>query len=280
MQTVKTAQHYARQQGLDRLDSDVLLAHVLGQTRTWLFTWPDKPISDDDWARFEQAVQRRQTGEPIAHIIGEREFWSLPIAVNASTLIPRPDTECLVEAVLDQWDTSPRQVVDLGTGTGAIALALASERPDWQIIAIDRVTDACTLAQHNAERLGLPIEVRQGSWCDSLPDHSVDILVSNPPYIDETDLHLAEGDVRFEPQSALVASQQGLADIKTIAEQGRRVLTPGGALYLEHGWTQGEAVRAILTHQDYHSVITLKDHGDRDRVTIGLIGSLGSGTPA
>lgn len=272
MRTVKTAQSHARQQGLDRLDADVLLGHVLGQTRTWLFTWPDKPITDADWARFDALVQRRQAGEPVAHLVGEREFWSLPIAVNPGTLIPRPDTECLVEAVLAQFDHTLRRVVDLGTGTGAIALALASERPNWHITAIDRIPEACELARYNADRLGLPIEVLQGNWCDPLADHSVDILVSNPPYIDATDPHLTQGDVRFEPKTALIAPDQGLADIKTIAEQGKRVLKPGGALYLEHGWTQAKAVRAILAQHGYQSVTTQKDHGHQDRVTVGWIG--------
>ncbi len=273
MHTVKTAQIYARHQGLSKLDTDVLLAHVLGKTRTWLFTWPEKDIPEPDWTRFTALVQRRQAGEPVAHLTGEREFWSLPIAVNPSTLIPRPDTECLVEAILDRFDHSPRQVVDLGTGTGAIALALASERPDWHIIAIDRIPEACALAQFNSERLGLPIEVLQGHWCDPLPDQSIDILVSNPPYIDEQDPHLNEGDVRFEPKSALIAPDQGLADIKTIAEQGRRVLKPNGQLFLEHGWTQGDAARAILKAQGYQNPTTLKDHGDRDRITYGTLGT-------
>ena len=272
MRTVKTAQTHGRQHGLDRLDADVLLAYVLGKTRTWLFTWPDKPITDEDWTRFDTLVQRRQAGEPVAHLVGEREFWSLPIAVNPSTLIPRPDTECLVEAVLERFDHTPRCVVDLGTGTGAIALALASERPNWQITAIDRIQEACDLARTNADRLGLPIEVLQGNWCDPLAAHSIDILVSNPPYIEATDPHLTQGDVRFEPKTALIAPDQGLADIKTIAEQGRRVLKQDGALYLEHGWTQAKAVTTILTQHGYQSVTTQKDHGDQDRVTVGWIG--------
>lgn len=266
---VRQAQQGARQQGLDALDADLLLAFVLGKSRTWLFTWPERELSDGQQQRFGDLIQRRLNGEPVAHIIGSREFWSLPLKVNASTLIPRPDTEALVEAILNRFDQPSLRVADMGTGTGAIALALASERPGWRISAFDVQPDAVALAQANADQLGLPVTVGQSHWCDALADQSLDLLVSNPPYIAADDVHVQQGDVRFEPRSALVAAENGLADIRILIEQGRRVLAPDGWLFLEHGWTQGEAVRACFNSQGYGSVATVQDMGNRDRVSFG-----------
>ena len=266
---VRQAQQWAQQQGLEALDADLLLAFVLDKSRTWLFTWPERELSDDQQHRFEDLVRRRLAGEPVAHILGTREFWSLPFKVNASTLIPRPDTETLVEAILSRFDQPSLRVADMGTGTGAIALALASERPGWSISAFDVQPDAVALAQENAHQLGLPVTVGQSHWCDALADHSLDLLVSNPPYIAADDVHLQQGDVRFEPRSALVAAEDGLADIRILIEQGRRVLAPGGWLFLEHGWTQGKAVRACYESQGYGSVATVQDMGNRDRVSFG-----------
>lgn len=251
------------------MDAEVLLARALGKSRTWLFAWPEQTLSAEVQQTFERWVQRRLAGEPVAHILGEREFWSLPLAVNATTLIPRPDTETLVTAVLERFDGRPRRVTDLGTGTGAIALALASERPVWSITAIDRVPEAVSLARRNAHELGLPVRVVQGCWCEPLEAASQDLLVANPPYIDAADPHLTAGDVRFEPRSALVAADAGLADIRLIATQGRRVLVPGGWLFLEHGWEQGPAVRSILQDEGFRGVETVADLGARDRVTFG-----------
>lgn len=266
---VLEAQQWARHQGLEAIDADLLLAFVLGQTRTWLFTWPERPLNDDQQSRFTDLVRRRLGGEPMAHILGTREFWSLPLKVNASTLIPRPDTETLVETILNRFDQSVLRVADMGTGTGAIALALASERPGWEISACDVQADAVALARENAQQLGLPVTVRQSHWCDALADTSLDLLVSNPPYIAADDEHLQQGDVRFEPRTALVAAEDGLADIRILIEQGRRVLVPGGWLFLEHGWAQGESVRDCFERLGYGSVATVQDMGNRDRVTFG-----------
>lgn len=263
------AQQWARQQGLEAIDADLLLAFVLGQSRTWLFTWPERALNDDQQRRFGDVVRRRLAGEPVAHILGTREFWSLPLKVNASTLIPRPETETLVEAILNRFDQPVLRVADMGTGTGAIALALASERPGWRISAYDVQADAVALAQENAQQLGLPVTVSQSHWCDALVDASVDLLVSNPPYIAVDDEHLQQGDVRFEPLTALVAAEDGLADIRLLIEQGQRVLVPGGWLFLEHGWTQGEAVRACFDRLGYGAVETVQDMGYRDRISFG-----------
>lgn len=270
MNQVRQAQQWAQQQGLEALDADLLLAFALGKSRTWLFTWPERELSDDQQRQFGDLIQRRLGGEPVAHILGTREFWSLPLKVNASTLIPRPDTETLVEAILNRFDQPSLRVADMGTGTGAIALALASERPGWSISAFDVQPDAVALAQENAHHLGLPVTVGQSHWCDALADRSLDLLVSNPPYIAADDEHLQQGDVRFEPLTALVAAENGLADIRILIEQGRRVLAPGGWLFLEHGWTQGEAVRACFGSQGYVSVATVQDMGNQDRVSFGL----------
>lgn len=267
--TVKAVRQDALQRGLEALDADLLLARALGKTRTWLFTWPDKTVEPGPLATFAALLERRLAGEPVAHILGEKEFWSLPLAVDASTLVPRPDTETLVAAVLDRFGPDQLELADLGTGTGAIALALASERPAWSISAIDRIPAAVALAQRNAQQLGLPVRVFEGDWDTPLADASLDVLVSNPPYIDARDPHLAQGDVRFEPRSALVADDQGLADIRRIIGGGRRVLKSGGTLFLEHGWQQGAEVRRLLKEAGYHQIKTLHDLGDRERVTLG-----------
>lgn len=269
MNQVRQAQQWAQQQGLEALDADLLLAFALGKSRTWLFTWPERELSDDQQRLFGDLIRRRLNGEPVAHILGTREFWSLPLKVNASTLIPRPDTETLVETILNRFDQPSLRVADLGTGTGAIALALASERPGWSISAFDVQPEAVALAQENAHQLGLPVTVGLSHWCDALADGSLDLLVSNPPYIAADDEHLQQGDVHFEPRSALVAAEDGLADIRILIEQGRRVLTPGGWLFLEHGWTQGKAVRECFESQGYGSVATVQDMGSQDRITFG-----------
>ncbi|MFX4312046.1 peptide chain release factor N(5)-glutamine methyltransferase, partial [Enterobacter sp. 63] len=215
-------------------------------------------------------LARRKTGEPVAHLVGEREFWSLPLYVSAATLIPRPDTECLVEQALARLPATRCCILDLGTGTGAIAMALASERPDCDVTAVDVMPDAVALAQRNQQRLGLSnVTVLQSSWFSALANRTFAMIVSNPPYIDEHDPHLAQGDVRFEPLTALVAANEGLADLDHIVSTSRQHLLPGGWLLVEHGWTQGEAVRALFTAAGYTAVETCRDYGGNDRLTLG-----------
>ena len=259
----------AIEQGLDALDVDVLLATVLEKPRSFLYAWPEHELSEAQQQRFQEGCQRRLSGEPVAYIVGEREFWSLPLKTAPHTLIPRPDTEVLVEQVLADVPDGAYHCVDLGTGTGAIALALKSERPGWQVEGIDRVPEAVALATENAQRLGLEVAFREGNWCADLADESIDILVSNPPYIDTDDEHLSQGDVRFEPESALVADQKGLADIATIILQAQRCLRTGGGVYIEHGWQQGDNVRTLLQDAGFERVHTRRDYGNQERVTYG-----------
>lgn len=259
-----------------RADADVLLCHLLGCRRSYLMTWPERELDAAQQATLRTWLARRLNGEPIAHLVGEREFWSLPLKVSPATLIPRPDTEVLVEQALTRIPQGPCAVLDLGTGTGAIALALKSERPELDVWAVDRMADAAALARENSAALGLPIEVRDGSWFEPLGEPARDntprfaVIVSNPPYIDGADPHLEQGDVRFEPRSALVADDAGLADIRHIVAHAPAYLLPDGWLLLEHGWDQGEAVRQLLRDGGYREVATVRDYGDNDRVTLGL----------
>lgn len=259
-----------------RADADVLLCHLLGCRRSYLMTWPERELDAAQQATLQGWLARRLNGEPIAHLVGEREFWSLPLKVSPATLIPRPDTEVLVEQALTKIPQGPCAVLDLGTGTGAIALALKSERPEVDVWAVDRMADAAALARENSAALGLPIEVRDGSWFEPLGEPDRDntprfaVIVSNPPYIDGADPHLEQGDVRFEPRSALVADDAGLADIRHIVAHAPAYLLTDGWLLLEHGWEQGEAVRQLLRDGGYREVATVRDYGDNDRVTLGL----------
>ena len=257
-----------------RLDLELLLCDALDRDRAWLYTWPEKTLTVPQRERFEQALARRVAGEPLAHILGQREFWSLSLEVNASTLIPRPDTEVLVETTLtclaEQAD-QPQSILDLGTGTGAVALALASERPGWTVQGVDCSTEAVALAQRNGARLGLTnTQFSVGDWFSAIaPSRRFHAIVANPPYIASDDPHLEQGDVRFEPRSALVADEAGLAALRHIAQAARSYLVPGGWLLLEHGWQQGAVVRQLLNELGYHSVATRRDYGDQERVTYG-----------
>ncbi|MGF1703901.1 peptide chain release factor N(5)-glutamine methyltransferase [Photobacterium makurazakiensis] len=253
------------------IDAAVLLCHVLDKPRSYLLTWPEKTLDDEQLAAFDAMIARRLIGEPVAYIVGEREFWSLPLKVAPHTLIPRPDTERLVELSLEKIPAQPCAVLDLGTGTGAIALAIASERRDIAVTGIDLRPEAAALAQENASNLKFAnTQFLSGSWYSPLQSSDrFAVIVSNPPYIDEADPHLSQGDVRFEPKSALVADDDGLADIRIISEQGRQYLQAGGWLLMEHGFEQGEAVRAILLELGYTQVSTAQDYAGLDRVTLG-----------
>lgn len=252
-----------------RLDAELLLCHVLKKSRSFLLAWPEKELLDAQKADYEQLLQRRLLGEPVAHLIGSQAFWTIDLEVTADTLIPRPETETLVEQALEKLSQGVCRVADLGTGTGAIALALASERPGWQVIGCDRVDAAVDLAERNRRQLNIPnASFVLGSWFEPL-DGTFDMIVSNPPYIDPDDPHLQQGDVRFEPLSALIADKQGMADIESIADIARDYLNDGGWLLFEHGYDQGEQARQVLELLGYVDVETIQDLGARDRVTLG-----------
>jgi release factor glutamine methyltransferase len=255
-----------------RLDAELLLAHCLKKDRAYLFTWPERELTPEQQEACDAALARRKAGEPVAHILGYREFWSLPLQVDASTLIPRPDTELLVEVALQYLSPGPQRILDLGTGTGAIAFALASERPDCEIVAVDKFPAAVQLAQTNCTRLQLNnVSVKQSDWLSAVMPVDFDIIVSNPPYIDETDEHLDQGDVRYEPKSALVAADKGLADIRQIVADTARLNQRPFWLLLEHGWQQAEAVREIMVSAGFVDVETRQDLPGRDRVTLGAL---------
>lgn len=251
------------------LDAQLLLGHVLGCDRTYLYTWPEKQVSDAQFKDFLSLLARRQRGEPVAYLLGHQEFWSLPLKVSPATLIPRADTETLIAHVLKLALPDPARVLDLGTGTGAIALALASERPRWQVTAVDNQPDSVCLAKENAAELGLDsVDIHLSQWFDSISG-VFDLVVSNPPYIDGDDPHLDQGDVRFEPRSALVAGDGGLADIQHIVATSRRYLSVGGFLYMEHGMGQGAEVRALLSDAGFSHCETVLDLAGRDRISGG-----------
>ena len=254
------------------LDAQLLLCEVLGKGRSYLYTWPERVLTGEETTAFEGLLARRREGVPVAHILGERDFWSLSLKVTADTLIPRPDTELLVELALELLPSDqPLTVLDLGTGTGAIALAVAHERPRARVTAVERSAAALAVARENRERLGLAnVELLEGSWFEPLPlEARFDLIVSNPPYVAKDDPHLSRGDVRFEPLTALTAGPDGLDDIRHIAAAARDHLKPGGWLLLEHGYDQGEAVAAILRSNDYRDVATHHDAGDNPRATLG-----------
>ena len=266
-----------------KIDALVLLQHAAGKSRTQILAFDDTEIDEKVRLKLTALLDRRLKGEPIAYILGEKEFWSLPLNVSKGTLIPRPDTEILVEKALqialEKLEKNPPhfRILDLGTGTGAIALALASElssicqkrQISLEIIGVDLMPDVVALAQSNAERNKLNVKFLQSSWFENITGQ-FDLIVSNPPYIDERDEHLRQGDVRFEPLSALVANDAGYADLRHIIELAPSYLNSNGALLLEHGWQQGEKVRSIFQENHWEMVETMRDYGDNERVTLGF----------
>ncbi len=253
-----------------RLDAELLLAQALGKSRGYLHTWPEREPEASQLERFQAALARRRAGEPVAYILGRQGFWSLDLDVASHTLIPRPDTELLVETALALLPATPLQVLDLGTGTGAIALALACERPAWQVTGVDRVAEAVALAQGNGTRLQLAnARFAESHWFSALAGQRFQLIVSNPPYIAAADPHLSQGDVRFEPSSALVAGVDGLDDIRLIIEQAPEHLLAGGWLLLEHGFDQAEAVRELLAQRGFAAVDSRRDLGGHQRISLG-----------
>lgn len=255
-----------------RLDAEWLLAAALGKPLSYLRTWPEREVPAASAERFASDLQRRRHGEPVAYILGRQGFWSLELEVAPHTLIPRPDTELLVEVVLALLPATPARILDLGTGTGAIALALAAERPAWRVTGVDRIGEAVALAERNGRRLGLHnAAFRQSDWFSSLAGERYQLIVSNPPYIPVSDPHLAQGDVRFEPRSALVAGADGLDDIRRIIAQAPDHLEPHGWLLLEHGFDQAGAVRELLSRGGFVEVESRRDLGGHERISLGRL---------
>ena len=255
------------------LDVELLLAICLGLTRTQLYTQsPSTELSFSQQTVFKELLRRRKRGEPVAYLIGEQEFWSLSLEVNPSVLIPRPETELLVQLLLEKYTHKPRKIADLGTGSGAIALALATERPDWQLLATDYYRDALQLAERNRRRHDIQnVEWRQGDWCDAFEvGEQFDVIVSNPPYLSKRDPHLrSELGLTFEPKTALIAEKNGLKHLETIIRQSCQYLLPGGQLFLEHGCDQAEFVRQFFLKYGYHSPQQHKDLAGHQRVSSG-----------
>lgn len=257
---------------VDRTEAELLLAHASGQSRAWLFAHGDTSVDPELATHYQSLLRRREAGEPVAYLIGRRGFWTFELAVTADTLIPRPETERLVELALQRLPQErPLHIADLGTGSGAIALALAHERPRARVIATDASEGALMVARGNALSLRLAnVEFRHGDWYAPLAGARFDLIASNPPYIEAGDRHLQA--LRFEPDAALASGADGLDAIRVIAGGARAHLVPGGWLLLEHGYDQGEAVRALLRAAGLTQVETAGDLEGRDRVTLGRRG--------
>lgn len=255
-----------------RLDAELLLAAAIGKSRSYLHTWPERIVSSEAALTFAGYLQRRRAGEPVAYILGQQGFWNLDLEVAPHTLIPRPDTELLVETALALLPADEVEVLDLGTGTGAIALALASERRTWRVTAVDRVLEAVALAERNRQRLQLDnVTVLNSHWFSALEGQRYQLIISNPPYIAAEDPHLVAGDVRFEPNSALVAGADGLDDLRLITAEAPTHLLPGGWLLLEHGYDQAAAVRELLARHGFEQIESRVDLGSHERITLGRL---------
>jgi release factor glutamine methyltransferase len=255
--------------GSPRLEAELLLAEASGLARTRLVAWPDELAEPDAANAFWVLVNRRRSGEPVAYLLGRREFWSLELRVTPDTLIPRPETELLVEVALDRLPaTAPLRLLDAGTGSGAIAAALARERSSWLVVALERSDAAAQVARGNLQRLTVGnTSVVRGDWLAPVGPCSLDAVISNPPYVRESDPHLTRGDLRFEPRCALVGGEDGLGAIRRLAAEAAFCLRPDGFLAFEHGNDQGPAVRRILAEGGYAHIETCRDLAGHERVT-------------
>lgn len=268
---------------LNRLDAEVLLAHVLSKPRSTLYSSPEKVLTETEWQRYQACVKRRIHKEPIAYIVGTKEFWSLTLHVNQHTLIPRPETELLVETILDLYDeTSPLTIADVGTGSGAIALALAKERRNWHILASDVSEAALDVAKKNAKNYGIKnVTFYHGHLLKPLYGQKLDVIVSNPPYLAEVEWLYRQDDLQYEPKGALVFANgedkpimdNGLTAIEELASTAKFYLKSGGLLLVEHGFLQGKFVRDIFKSAEFIAVSTLKDLTNLERVTYGKLKS-------
>lgn len=254
-----------------RLDVEILLCQVLECNTAHLFAWPEKSLDSIQAQQFNQLIEQRLTGVPVAYLTGSKEFWSMNFKVTPDTLIPRPDTETLVEFVLDKFsDQTKLKMLDLGTGSGAIAIAIASERPNWEITATDISAEALVIAKENAECNQIKnIHFFQSNWFEQCNQQRFDIIISNPPYIAEHDEHLSQGDVRFEPSSALVSGETGMNDIEIITKQAEQHLNPNGWLVFEHGYNQKQAVYDCFNRNHFQKISQISDLSGQARLSAG-----------
>ena len=257
----------------EKLDVELLLSAVLGVSREYLHTWPDKILNHAELIGFERLLEERTHGKPVAYILGKKEFWSLTLKVNTATLIPRPETELLVDIILNKFSAIKNlSVLDLGTGSGAIALALATEQPTWQITAVDYCSDALAVARENASNYGITsVEFIQSNWYSNLHNREYDIIVSNPPYIAEGDPTLAQYVLAYEPNTALISGQAGLADILYIIQRAKYFLKKNGFILLEHGHQQNQEVKSILRQYRYKNIQCHTDLSGKLRAVSGCL---------
>ena len=254
-----------------RLDAEILFCDVMQFNRSRIYSHPEQIVPDDKSVLFQSLIAQRQQGRPIAHLTGKKEFWSLQLAINEDTLIPRPETELLVETALQLVpDDTTFNILDLGTGSGAIAIAIASERPNCKIVATDINTNALIIAKKNAETHQLKnIQFYLSNWYQNIPSQEFDLIVSNPPYIKEDDEHLSQGDIRFEPELALVAGTDGMQAINIILENAKQYLASDAYLLIEHGYDQRSLVEEAFLKHDFKQLKTFQDLSGQDRITMG-----------
>jgi len=256
-----------------RIEVQCLLQAVLCVNRAYLLTHPERILNPDELARYSELLMGRLNGEPVAYLLGQREFYGLALKVTPDTLIPRPDTELLVELALQRIPPyGATRILDMGTGSGAIAIVIADQRPDVEVVAVDASTAALKVAEENVQRLQTNnVRLMLSDWFAQLDGDRFDIIVSNPPYIEADDIHLQQGDVRFEPLRALISGSDGLDDIRRIAADAKVHLAAGGWLLLEHGYDQAERVRLLLLQAGFHKVSSVRDLAGIERVTLGQV---------
>lgn len=281
--TIEQAIQHAKQQLIKTglldsplLDAELLLCHTLDVNRSYLFTWPEKELTTHQYEQFQQLIEQRLTHQPIAYILGNKEFWGLDLQVSSDTLIPRADTETLIEATLALKPANINQckVLDLGTGTGAIALALKHEWPNSEITAVDFSLGALEVAKQNAINNQLNVNFLHSNWFSALTAKDFDIIVSNPPYIEENDQHIFQGDVQFEPRSALTSGQDGLDDIRLIIDQAWSFLKSDGWLVIEHGYNQAQVMQQLFSDKGYQHYQLHKDLAGNPRISLAQKTSL------
>lgn len=256
-----------------QLEAQVLLAYILGCDRAYLYAWPEKEVSTDNIKRFEEIIQRRQQHEPIAYLVGDKEFWSLKFKVSKDTLIPRADTELLVQTVLDHLPQTAQSIVDVGTGCGIIACTLAHLRPKWQVYGVDISDSALEIAKWNAQNLQISnVTFIESNWLQNLEGKRFDAIIGNPPYIREGDVHLIHGDLLYEPKIALTPGPTGLEAFQIILSQCPSHLKPNGLVAFEHGFDQADKVSTLLESAGFQHIKTFQDFSGNQRVTIGVYG--------